>query len=340
MAFVKSFDLKLQRLRKDPTASDFILADAKDADMAFGISAPGPNFQNRPEFPYRSLAEYREIMRDIVRQGLVDIMLMSASSSEKLVIEERLFDDSSVTPAVRANDTTDIWLGESGTYAQSPSLPFRTASLDHIQSGEIKSGEVDRSRGTNLGLYSITLNNDPILDRTTLESYRDFRHEAEDKGFRHFLEIFYPNRCDNELPLGKPRFLVDSVARLLAGVTSKSRPLFLKIPYVGPEALERLKHYDPELIVGILGGSAGTTHDAFWLVEEGKRHGARAALFGRKINHAEHPLRFVYYLRLVADETTSAMDAVKAYHADLLSMGIPSLRSLEADLELTQRSFA
>jgi hypothetical protein len=33
-------------------------------------------------------------MRDITRQGLVDIMLTSASSNEVLTFQERLFDDS------------------------------------------------------------------------------------------------------------------------------------------------------------------------------------------------------------------------------------------------------
>ena len=37
-------------------------------------------------------------------------MLMSVSTSEQLTVRERLFDSSPVTPAVRANDTTDIHL--------------------------------------------------------------------------------------------------------------------------------------------------------------------------------------------------------------------------------------
>ena len=38
----KTFDQKLERIRKgSDSARDFIIADAKDADMAFGISAPG-----------------------------------------------------------------------------------------------------------------------------------------------------------------------------------------------------------------------------------------------------------------------------------------------------------
>ena len=38
--------------------------------------------------------------------------------------------------------------------------------------------------------------------------------------------------------------------------------------YHGPKAMEELVHYDPHLIVGILGGSAGTTYDAFKLLAE------------------------------------------------------------------------
>ncbi|MFO1093557.1 MAG: hypothetical protein U0992_09630 [Planctomycetaceae bacterium] len=33
---------------------------------------------------------------------------MSASTNEVLTLDERIFDDSHVTPAIRANDTTDI----------------------------------------------------------------------------------------------------------------------------------------------------------------------------------------------------------------------------------------
>ncbi len=38
----KSLDQKLARIHADPSGcKEFILADAKDADMAFGIGAPG-----------------------------------------------------------------------------------------------------------------------------------------------------------------------------------------------------------------------------------------------------------------------------------------------------------
>ena len=37
----KTLDEKLARIAADPSCKDFILADAKDADMAFGLAAPG-----------------------------------------------------------------------------------------------------------------------------------------------------------------------------------------------------------------------------------------------------------------------------------------------------------
>src|SRR5438132_6274512 len=106
----KYLEAKLARIHADPHgAKDFILADAKDADMALAIGAPGRSPEaHSGELRYRSLQEFRDIVEQIVEQGLVDIMLMSASTSEVLAIRKRIFDDSHVTPAARANDTTDI----------------------------------------------------------------------------------------------------------------------------------------------------------------------------------------------------------------------------------------
>src|SRR5256714_4140491 len=120
-------------------------------------------------------------------------MLMSASTSEALTIQRRIFDKSPVTPAARANDTTDIHIVRGSRYPAQPSLPFRTATLDHIQCGHLDCSPQERTTGTDLGLYSITFNNDATLDREALEAYKTFRLEAERKGFRHFLEIFDPN---------------------------------------------------------------------------------------------------------------------------------------------------
>ncbi len=56
------------------------------------------------------------------------------------------------------------------------------------------------------------------------------------------------------------------------------------------------------------------------------------ALFGRKINAAEHQPTFVRHLRLVADGEISAEEAVRAYHAALARLHLQPHRSLEDDL--------
>jgi hypothetical protein len=332
----KSLDKKLASIHADPSGSkEFILADAKDADMALAIGATGRALQPRSaELPHRTLQDFRDQIIQIVEQGLVDIMLMSASTNEALTIQRRLFDNSPVTPAARANDTTDIHVIRGAVYPGDPSLPFRTATLDHIQCGQLDCPPSDRIRGANLGLYSITFNNDTRLDRDALECYKAFRIEAERKGFRHFLEIFDPNRPEAVDPALVPAFINDAIVRLLGGVTSAGRPLFLKMVYHGPKALEELVHYDPHLVVGILGGSAGTTYDAFKLLSEAKKYGGRVALFGRKINNAENQLAFVRFLRWIADGEISAEEAVKAYHGVLQKLGIKPARELEADMQL------
>ena len=108
------------------------------------------------------------------------------------------------------------------------------------------------------------------------------------------------------------------------------------MPYFGPAAMEQLVHYDSSIIIGILGGSAGTTMDAFSMLWEAKKYGARAAFFGRKINNAECLLTMVRYLRAVADDEIEPSDAVRAYHADLQRADIHALRPIDEDLQRTQ----
>lgn len=327
----KSLDKKLAAIHADPSGSkEFIIADAKDADMAFGIGTYGL----RSDGSFKTTPEYHEQIRQIVRQGKVDIMLMSASTNDQLNYREGLFDDSHITPAARANDTTDVWVARGNRYIQEPSLPFRSATLDHIQAGKIDPAAEERRRGTNLGLYSITFNNRLAEDRLALERYAAFRDEAERKGFRHFFEVFDPN-APFELPPEKVAdFVNDCIVRTLAGVPTAARPIFLKVVYHGPKAMEDLVAYDPHLIVGILGGGAGTTYDAFKLISEAQKYGARVALYGRKINNAENQLAFVELLRLITDKVISPEEAVKAYHGVLEKLGIKPQRKLADDLEL------
>ena len=110
--------------------------------------------------------------------------------------------------------------------------------------------------------------------------------------------------------------------------------MFLKIVYHGPKAMEELVSYDPHLVVGILGGGAGTTYDAFKLIAEAQKYGARVALFGRKINNAECQLAFVQFLRLIVDRVIGPEDAVRAYHGVLEKLDIRPHRSLADDLTL------
>lgn len=186
----------------------------------------------------------------------------------------------------------------------------------------------------------MTFNNDLPHDIETLEAFKAFRHEAEQKGFRYFLEVFAPN-----MPSAVPgdnigEYINDLIARSLAGVTRAGRPLFLKMPYCGPDALEELVAYDPSLVVGILGGASGTTMDAFTLIAEARKHGGRAALFGRKINNAEDQLLMIEFLRRTADNDIAPEEAVRAYHAALTEKSITPFRPLDEDLKITAPELA
>jgi hypothetical protein len=96
--------------------------------------------------------------------------------------------------------------------------------------------------------------------------------------------------------------------------------------------MEELVAYDPHLVVGVLGGAAGTTLDAFQLLHETRKYGGRAALFGRKINQSECQLAFIEFLRHIADGVIEPAEAVRAYHAVLAKLNIRPQRSLEDDL--------
>jgi DhnA family fructose-bisphosphate aldolase class Ia len=189
--------------------------------------------------------------------------------------------------------------------------------------------------GADLGLYSITFTNNLDEEHQALREFQEFRLEAERKGFRYFLEVFNPNVEPGISEAEIPAFVNDHIIRSMAGVTKCGRPLFLKIAYNGPKALSELVSYDPQLIVGILGGSAGTTYDAFKLISDAQKYGARVALFGRKINLSEHPLTFLEKLRQIVDHQISAEEAVKAYHDALQRLRIRPLRELAEDMKLT-----
>ena len=354
---MKSLDTKLAEIKANPGSRAFIIADAKDADMAFGVRAPGPRsylssrgerpgrfspeIWTRAEYGYRNLPEFLDIIREVVHQGLVDIMLMSAYVNEQLTIKEGLFTKSEVTPAARANDATDVWAVRHGCYTGEAAQPFRTATIDQIQCGKLECDRTaDQFPGANLGLYSVTFINDLEQDRETLLAFKEFRQEAERKKFRYFLEVFDPN-VKSGVPAEKlGEFINDNIIRSLAGVPESGRPAFLKIVYHGPRAMEELAQYDPNLVVGILGGSAGTTYDAFKLIHDAQKYGAHVALFGRKINNAEHQLAFIEMMRLITQGKVTPEEAVRAYHGVLEAKHIKPKLPLEKDLELTDQTMS
>jgi hypothetical protein len=326
----RRLDRKLARMAAGTdTPDDFVIADAKDADMAFAVTSAGPV----PGAPaggvgpgrYRSRAAYLDAMRALLGQGALDVLLTSASNGERLVADEAvagaLADD--VTLAVRANDTTDIWFPRHAGYAARPSRPFRTADLGQVR------------RFCDLVLYSVTFNNDLDHDLAGLEAYRAFRREADEAGVRHFLEVFNPNAPVGLAPDQVGPFVNDSIVRALAGVTAAHRPVFLKIAYNGADVLAELTSYDPGLVVGVLGGSAGTTRDTFELLHRARSAGARVALFGRKIQRAESQLDLVALMRPVLRGDLTPADAVRAYHSALASAGAVPQRPLEEDLQVT-----
>ena len=133
-------------------------------------------------------------------------------------------------------------------------------------------------------------------------------------------------------------YVNDCIIKAIAGQTKDERPLFLKIAYNGPKAMEELANFDPEnLIVGILGGSKGTTRDCFELIKKASQYGAKVALFGRKINLAEDPILLVKIMREVVENNIKPIDAVKLYHSELKKNKLIPDRKLLKDVEITEK---
>jgi hypothetical protein len=332
-------DQKLENIRAGRyRRSDFIIADAKDSDMGSGVTGTG--FLRNPDGTQgrrRTRLEFIDAIGEVIRQDLVDIMLVSVSNLE-LLQERGAFDGTSVTPAIRANETTDCWGAiRHGKYAPHASRPYRTAHLPRVMWGTETPQPGKPVTGADLGLYSVTFNNDIDADMASLDAFADFRRDAAASGFKYFYEVFAPN-VDCGLSRDEiGEFMNDCILRSLAGVSKADRPQFLKIVYNGPKALEELATFDPTLIVGILGGGAGTTRDTFELLAQTEKYGGRVALFGRKINLAESPLALIALMRQVADGAIAPDEAVRAYHGELQKQGLVPARSLDEDRAITEQ---
>jgi len=147
-------DKKLARIRAGKYArADFIIADAKDPDMGPSIAACGPaRNPDGASARNRTRAEFLDQVAAVVAQDIIDIMLVSASNLEQLN-RRGVFARSEVTPAIRANDASDIWRVRGGSYASKPSRAFRSASLSHVLYGTAHPKPDAPRIGTDLGLY-------------------------------------------------------------------------------------------------------------------------------------------------------------------------------------------
>lgn len=183
----KTLDAKLATLAENPAADCFILADAKDPDMARGVASAGRNADGS----LRSImTQTRRVNR---RPGLVhhaDVGEHVRNPDHRRAHIRRLGGD-----AGGARQRYDRWLPIRGScYMAHPSQPFATTTIDHIQAGKSPCTALERGRGANLALYSVTFNNDPdrdLLNDGTIQGLPALQAEA--KGLRHFLEVFTPN---------------------------------------------------------------------------------------------------------------------------------------------------
>ena len=326
---MKILDTKLKNIRSgNYKPSDFIIADAKDADMGGGRRAPGFIREENGKLTEKpaSYESYLNKMKEMTKSEMIDVMLMSMSSAERLV-NQNIFNNNPVTPAVRLNDTSCIWgLLRHGQYDTHQSRPFATTQLRHA------------INFVDLGLYSMTFNKDVDRDVYMLNEYRNFRDNAEKIGMRHFLEVFNSAVIDLSIEeMGQ--YVNDCILKTLAGQISKEKPLFLKIAYNGPKAMDELASYDPgNLVIGILGGGKGTSRDCFELLKQACKYGARVALFGRKVNLSENQLTIVSVMRRVIENNLESREAVKLYHDELNKINIKPDRDIETDSEITDKT--
>ena len=323
----KKLDTKLARIiggKYKPT--DFIIADAKDADMSLGVTAAAPRPGNEMGAAgpgiYPTRQEYIGDMKALIEQGDIDIMLTSAANGEVLSMKPGQL--KKVTLAVRGNDTTDIWNPRKSNHLGSPSRAFQTVNLKRVR------------KFCDLVLYSMTFNNDTDADLQSLAAFKEFRMQAGDLGMRYFLEVFNPNAPTNLKEVDYGSFVNDSIVRSLAGVTAAERPLFLKVAFNGGKHLQELTEHDSTLVVGLLGGPSGTTRDTFELLKQGEQAGARVALFGKKIQRAESQSDIVRLMRPVIEGSMTPDKAVEEYHKSLAEKKITPKRSLTVDRQITE----
>jgi hypothetical protein len=291
----------LRRLSASP-----LLVFAADPDCGGGLRCFGTGADGTP----RNRADFLKLCREIARDGAVDGVLLSPLSAEILTCDESLFDDLRAQPLVRFNAESAVWGPRGGKYRQTWSQPFTTVPLDHESfAAKIK-----------LGLYSITLNNDAESDWLALAAYLDFAQAVGNSvHWSHFLEVFSPQteaQTDEMSLEATGEFIADSIVRLLSHLQRRERPLFLKTTFTTPQIWRELCDFDPEIVVGALGGARKSTLETLQLAQNVVENGGRAILFGRNIFEDPKPRQLCRLLREVLDRKLDADAAFELYQRE------------------------
>jgi hypothetical protein len=253
---------------------------------------------------FRTRAEFLDsIEAKIVKQDIVDIMLTSASNLEQLVKRGAFAARRQTGDPRQRHDRHLAHRGATITKHRRRAVPHRLAVA--VRHGSPNPQIGGRVALTDLGLYSITFTN--VTSTPTSPRWRRSASSAPTppNDFANISSKCSTRTCRGPLGRGHAALRQRFDRRCLAGLTEAERPRFLKIAYNGPRALDELASFDPGLVVGVLGGGAGTTRDCFELIHQAEKYGARVALFGRKINLAESPLDIVRFMRAVADGDVS-----------------------------------
>lgn len=298
-----------------------ILVFAADPLASAGIKGLGQVQHPKPH--YRTHAEFLQLQRDLVDDGLLDGLLMTPADAEILALDENLFENTPITPIVRMNSETAIWNPRFGVYTSRPSMPFQTVFPEDMERYcENLVGPALDCR-VNLGLYSITLNNDPIVDERMLQSYVQFAHVVgEIEGFDHLLEVFLPNvklpGMDEEK---RGMYVADSIVRTMSYLRKHQRPRFIKTAYTTADVWKELCQFDQTLVIGALGGPRENARSTLVLAHNVVQNGGLAILFGRTIFGEDDPVRFVQCLRRVLDGELDPQTAHAEYQKLLRTSG-------------------
>ena len=201
-------------------------------------------------------------------------------------------------------------------------------SIDHAQCGHLDCAPEERALGANLGLYSVTFNNDLAHDLRHARAVPRVPRRGRAQGLSLLPRSLRPQRpgrgrARHARPLPQRHDRADARRRRPGGPAAVPQDRLSR-------TRRRWRSSSGTTRTSSSASSAArpapratpssSSHDA-------QKYGAKVALFGRKINNAENQLAFVQFLRLIVDGVIGPVEAVKAYHAVLAKLGVPALRS-------------